>query len=104
VVLDGVGARTHTAPSMRLGSHSPPRGCGWVAATAEEYGCHCEEAATLVPIGAGAAVEEAVMAGPFCLAWFCIPDLSAFDAPPLGASLLDVTEPLLPPRAVILED
>jgi hypothetical protein len=43
------------------------------------------------------------MADPFCLAWFCIPDLFAFDAPPLGASLLDVTEPLLPPRPIILE-
>jgi hypothetical protein len=86
-------------------SHTLPRGCGWVAttaaaATAEESGCRREEAAAPDPIGASAATEET---DPFCLAWFCIPGMSAFDAPPLGASLLDVTEPLLPPRPIILE-
>jgi hypothetical protein len=98
----GLALRRRWAPA----SHSLPQGSGWVAAptaTAKEYCYRREEAAAPVLITAGAAAEEAAMADPFCLAWFCIPDLSTFDAPPLGASLLDVTEPLLPPRPIILE-
>jgi hypothetical protein len=83
----------------------PLEGCGWVAATttAQEYDCRCEEVAPPDPIGAGAIDKEAAIVDPFCLDWFCIPDLPTFDALPMGSSLLDVTEPLLFPRGVILD-
>jgi hypothetical protein len=73
-------------------SSSPPRGCGWVAAAApaaEEYGCRLEEPATPNSIGAAAAAEEV---DPLCVAWFCIPDLSAIDPPPLQPNAFATTD------------
>jgi hypothetical protein len=73
-------------------SSSPPRGCGWVAAAApaaEEYGCRLEEPATPYSIVAAAAAEEV---DPFCVAWFCIPDLSAIDPPPLQPNAFATTD------------
>jgi hypothetical protein len=73
-------------------SSSPPRGCGSVAAAApaaEEYSCRLEEPATPDSIGAAAAAEEV---DPFCVAWFCIPDLSAIDPPPQQPNAFATTD------------